>query len=807
MNSVLKPVALILLICVPSIIFGQAIVKGKVIDKKTKKPLPFVHIILNQKKQGITTDIDGKFEFINNESIEFAKFSYIGYKQHLIAKENLIKIKEVVIELSEETVNLNEVTVYPGENPAHRIINEVLKNRKKHNPENLNSYSYRSYDKMYFTADLSEMQDTSSKSKLSKILKKQHLLLMESVTERKYKKPGKISEEVIASRVSGLKEPSMVMLATQLQSISFYDEVFTLLDSRYVNPISRGCTNRYFFNIEDTAFSASGDTIFRISYKPKKGRNFEGLMGVLNINSRGYAIQNVTAEPVEENGLFNVKIKQNYKIIENNQWFPVELHTDIVFNNVFNLQARNQFQMVGISKSYIEQVTIGEDYRNNEFSGIETNVTDEAFTRDEEVWKKYRTDSLSQKDIKTYEVIDSLGEEVNLDFKMKLMMTLSEGYIPYYFLDLDLISLLDYNTFEGYRPGIGFRTNEKFSKFISLGGYGAYGMQDEEWKYGGNISFNISDKNEIKFKLLYYKDVLESSGYSFYNGAGYFNNSEFFRTYNLKDLSYQTCYMASFEFRTLKNWNVNIFAGQFDRQNISDYYFTKNSLSFEPENIFSFQETGVKIKYAPSELKTYIAGKVFESSYYNSPVFHFNAIKGFNKNNSEMEYTKLEAMVDFNFLTKSFGRTSVKIVGGKVYGELPYFMLYNGHGDHLNFSFETPNTFATMKMNEFLSDQFVSFHYRQDLGNILFKSKKFRPEIVLCTSIGFGELKNKENHNNIEIRTMEKGYYESGVFINYLFRMYKFIGLGFGTYYRYGPYSYSNNSDNFAYKLSLTFKL
>jgi hypothetical protein len=102
---------------------------------------------------------------------------------------------------------------------------------------------------------------------------------------------------------------------------------------------------------------------------------------------------------------------------------------------------------------------------------------------------------------------------------------------------------------------------------------------------------------------------------------------------------------------------------------------------------------------------------------------------------------------------------------------------------------------------------FFSIHFRQDFGSLLFKTKKFQPEVVLTTSYGFGQLEKPELHQNIEFNALEKGYFESGMLINYLFKQLNVIGYGVGVFYRYGPYSFSNNSDNFAYKFTIMFKL
>jgi hypothetical protein len=109
-------------------------------------------------------------------------------------------------------------------------------------------------------------------------------------------------------------------------------------------------------------------------------------------------------------------------------------------------------------------------------------------------------------------------------------------------------------------------------------------------------------------------------------------------------------------------------------------------------------------------------------------------------------------------------------------------------------------------MNEFISDRFLSVFFRQNFGKLLFRTRSFQPEIVLVTNFGIGSLKSPERHRNIEFKTLEKGYYESGILINNILNQF-FLGYGLGVYYRYGPYTLEKSIDNFAFKFTLNAKL
>lgn len=814
----IKLLLVLLSIFIPKTLFAQSVISGRVINKRSGEAMPFVNIIYNQEKEGLTTDIDGRFSINNVETVGFLQFSYVGFKSVFVPKDSILLIPGRIVQMKEQNYDIDEVIVLPGENPAHGIIKKVVANRKLNNPDKLSFYSFTAYHKMAFTIDIKNTQkninDTSdihksikdsSSIKMKEFLEKQHILLMESVSEKKFRFPGKHSEKVIASRVSGFKEPSMVLLANQLQSFSFYNDMITLVESRYLNPISPGSINKYFFNIEDTTYTVRGDTVYSISFKPKKGKNFEALKGVLNINTYKYAIQSVVAAPVEPDGLIGIEFKQQYKLINEIYWFPVELNTNLIFNSLLAKAGKSKFNMVGIGKTYLKDIKINDEIKRKEINKIDFEVNKTAHKQPDSLWNVYRHDSLSVKDIKTYEIIDSIGEKYKLDLKLKFYKTLFNGYIPVSFLNIDVLRMLDFNVYEGFRPGIGLHTNDKLVENVSLGGNFAYGFQDDQIKYGATLDFILSAKQDLKLGISFKNDLEESSGSQFLENPG-MNSTESYRYWFIKDMTYLEGYTIDFQFRPFRKLKSLLSVSQFSKINTSGFYLNDGNEADVPGQKYHFLETTLQLAYTPNETLFFIDDELM-NSYGSTPAFYANVSKGFKNEFSDFDYLKVEAKILLSALTKNFGKTNVVITAGKVFGSLPYFELYNGHASYYDFTVESANSFATMRMNEFLSDQFVAVYLRQDFGSLLFKTKKFKPEILIMTSFGIGKLENPDLQQEIDFKTMEKGYIESGVLFNSLIKSANIIGLGFGVYYRYGAYSFSNTWDNFAYKLSFTFDL
>lgn len=78
-----------------------------------------------------------------------------------------------------------------------------------------------------------------------------------------------------------------------------------------------------------------------------------------------------------------------------------------------------------------------------------------------------------------------------------------------------------------------------------------------------------------------------------------------------------------------------------------------------------------------------------------------------------------------------------------------------------------------------------------------------QPELTLITNIGWGDMKH-DDLENYSFKTMDKGYFESGIIVEGLLAM-PLMKLGGGIFYRYGPYSFNKTWSNFALKWSVIF--
>lgn len=804
----------------PIKIYSQNYQTGKVIDAYSKEPLAFVNIVYNSKNFGTTTDIDGYFKISEKNNIEFLKISYLGYRTKIIQFQDIHNKSYIEIFLEPETLTLKEVIVFPGENPAHRIINKVIENSDQNNPEKVRSFTYTSYNKMYFTFDNpqqvtkdSSIDETnqvvipdSTKKTIYDLLNEQYLFLTESVTERHYLYPDNNKEIVLAHRISGLKNPTFTLLTNQFQSFSFYNDFVNILDKQYLSPISKNSTKRYLFLIEDTIFNENSDTIFIISFRPRKGTNFDGLQGFLHINTNGYAIQSVIAKPYESSGNFNINIQQKYELIDEKQWFPVQLNTDLIFNffslsgdtlNITKSTSTNQNSLIliGIGKSYIYDINLNPAIKRKDFNQMNLVIRDNAHKMPEEFWNFYRKEKLTQKEIKTYQIIDSIGKEAKLDRTLEIIEILLEGYVPIYIFNVDLSSVLWYNQYEKYRLGLGINTNKRFSKYFSLGGYFAYGLGDKASKYGIFTDFYLNKSNTTRIRLAFKQDLIFSDDLCFNHNTSGFAQQDV-REFFLTEMDSVRFHLFSFKFNALKYLNADLRLKYSNKNIINTLRY--NFDSDVPKNIRTL-ENGLYLRYAYKEkfIQTPKGNRISLGTKY--PVLFLNLIQGKDILNNKMYY-KLETMLKFKKTWISIGETNLTVITAYTSKNTPYSGLYYGLGSFSWLSIY--NSFNTMRINEFISDRFVSCFLSHNFGSLLFKTKKWKPKIELFTSAGWGDnnLILGQDVYNISLK-MNKVFFESGIAVNNIIKV-NFLNFGFAAFYRYGHYAFSQEINNWSFKLT-----
>lgn len=778
-------------------------ISGKIIQAISEAPLPFAHITINEGENHAFADIDGVFFVQSTNPIRLVE---VKHPLHSSVKLQIdsTSTDSLVIEMT-----ANQLFVYEKQTDAgtKALMEKVFANKQQYNPEKMRNLSYDSYNK--FT--LSYGQVRKVKNIVNKLLSKlkfvdktidstqnnQHLFMMESATHRDYYNLFNHKESVLASKVSGIEKPAMFALTSQLQPLSIYEPETNLLGTYYNSPFTYKPFQWYYFKTIDTAY-INQDTVYVVKFNPINDTKILFLRGYLYINTDGHAVQYHNVTPAISKSV-EMEYLQSYQQDKQGFWFPYQIETSIIKDRLSTqnnkLEAIDRTTLynlkrdVSLKKRQFNEIVL--DYKNNQ-------------RKSNEYWQKTRKSEFSIKDSMTYNFYDSIGSIKNFENFIRLGEGLYYGEVPYKSFDLLLNRVIDFNEYEGIRLGLGLQTNERLWKHATVGGYFAYGLTDDTFKYGVYSRIKLGKFLNTRLWISHENDLYESGNVEYPFDSQQFS-SESLRGYRISITDRISRNELALEFQPIKYVNMRVAVFQDEVTPLYAY-----DLEGEEED-FDFGELRIGMRYAFGEhyMESVHRKISFGTDY---PIAWLQLTKGFDGFlNGEFEYTKWDFKIQKSTRTVALGTSHVQVRAGWIRGRVPYQRLYRGLGSFRKISTIARNSFETMGYNEFTSDRYVAFFYSHDLGDIYIRRLRKQPSLVLSQNMGWGSLKRPDRHNNqFRIRTMEKGYFESGAFMNNILVVNGFgihIGLGAGLFVRYGPYKFPTTEENLVFKIAVDFQL
>lgn len=826
---------LLSVLLLPFLLFAQySGISATMYDAVTKAPLAFVSVTLKGTTTGTVTDIDGHFSFDKLPANAILLISYIGYKSKEFKVEKTIN---VAIFIEPADGQLENVIISTNENPAHRIIKLLQRNKKNNDPEQQPTFKYNAYtiaalaggDRFWngnktdsskqksSTPQMDQVnnqmrkvvkasKDTSGKrlgSPLGKRFKENYLMLTESYTERIYKFPGQTKETVLATKFSGLKNATFGVTTSDFQPFGFYKDYLVMNNISFVSPVIEGSINMYKFRLKER-IPHQTDTTYIISFEPRAGRNFKGLKGLLYVNSDGYAIENIIVSPSDEKGMiFTFRLQQKYERVKG-KWFPAQLNSTLSQKDL----RTDSVLLFWDCRSYITNVDFGNTFTKADFSDVKLEYQLQAGKRADSTWRRMRTDSLNDKGKITYETYEMLPakyrnmiEKVNKGFQI-----LSIEGIPLGKVDIPFKYIISgINKYESFRIGAGLQTNQLFSKWVSVGGFAGYGLRDKAFKYGGNVQLNIKQRTNTVLRFDYSRDITEPGNVDYFvrNGSVFSNQS--LRNFQRSRMDSIEQFKINFSTKIRPFIQSDIWLMNEARNPaVYEYEFSNDGTNFRS---FKNTELGIGFRLTRGESFTRM-GRVKLRTKQATTELLLQVSKGLkNVLNGNLDYTRVAIRFNHSFQLKKLGRTSFRLEADQVWGDVPYSYLFNGRATKSGkVSVYVPDHFQTVGLYEFVSSSNVNLFVEHNFGNLLFKPKNisFRPDIYLIQNISYGSLCNAPSHKLLAFKVPEKGLFESGLMIKNIYRRslfsFAYIGIGGGVFYRYGYYALPKSADNWAFK-------
>lgn len=786
--------------------WGQVRVRGQVVSGRTGTGIPFASVGIKHTTVGTLTDSLGHFSLTVKSPKNELIISSMGYETRLI-----LATESARIELKDNGLDLSEVRIR-AINPAHRIIRQAVENLPQNDPEQLASFQYEGYH----VSTISRVATKSEKAN-RKPTAEQDLYVNESYSTRQFLAPNLSREVIIGSRTSGTQTTLFASLRPLLQPFGFHKPMVVLKlpmmnePMSFLNPLSLNSERVYDFFLSDTLIHDLADSTFVIEYEPRKGRGISGLKGVLHIRSGSFAPEFIVAEPADPAAVLRFRFEQTYQPVQG-RWFPADIRSEWVLspNAAMQLGAL-QVQ----TRSLLTNIQLNVPIPPETFDQTSLVLTDDAARQPDEFWKTHRLDSLTIREKGTF------GRHAQLHgwqrFKTRMLPTLGEwataGVVPLgRYLNLSSQTFLDGNLYEGTRLTLNVLTSPTFSKVLRLDGKLSYGTRDQSVKYEGRARLLLNPARRMYLTGAYRFDVSEPGNVQFFIWNQPQIPYELLRTFLLSRADSLRQWRLDWAFRMGKHTTVTVSLTDESRQPTYGYRFRALDYENMPMMAFRTTELSLGFRYAFNEQFAQVGqGSIVAQA--PSPVWSVQVIRGVMNRllGGQYDYTKLNTRYEQLIRHRRFGETYINATAGILWGKLPYPYLYNGRGARSEANvIWVANHFQTMGLYEFTSDRYATLFVTHNFRNLLGKPRVgwFRPEPSVVQGIGYGGLRSPEQHEGTPIRTLERGFFESGLLVDNLYRQrlanVAYLGLGVGAFYRWGPNAHASSTDNWAYRLVWT---
>lgn len=712
------------------------------------------------------------------------------------------------------------------ENLVTTIIQFQSKNQIK-TPD----FSYTFYEKSIISANpdsISASIDTlfknkrktkfiidSSSYKFKKIITKQHIYQTEKVAKISIEK-GKKKETIIGLKMAGLKQPVYELLGQEFMPFDLSKKQLKILQFTFQNPFSTDGALKYKFEITDTLIKPNGNEIV-LQFELKKSIKKNKLKGVAIVDLKTNAITKIT---FLINSIINVKAETIFGPFNTEKsWFPVSQNILITKGkgnqNIDFLGETIQFDnLPNTSKKYDYSndlfVKIYRDYSNYNFTQLQNRqryqiqIDKSAIKTNTAFFNTISNDTLDERSQNTYQTLDSLVTATKIEKKIYFGKKLINGQIPFGWFDFRARDIFKYNSYEGFRLGLGIATNDRFSPYYKLFGYGAYGTRDGVFKSQLGSAFRISKNSDSWISGSFTDDIIEFADLTLIADSKKFKLYDP-RPFNLSTFYNHQSYELTFESKFISKIETTFKLSRSRINPLFDYEFIAPNKSYK---VYNLTLATLSLEWSPN------------SKFLQAPQEILEVEKGFpkiilqvshaipNVLSENIEFTKIDARVYQEKKYLSGQKTTFLLQGGISLGNAPLSHLYSVAPNNLDreailrrITFANKTSFETMYFNEFFSDRYSLFQMKHYFNKFQI-SKSIKPILILGSKVAFGGFSHPENHQGIAFKTMEKGFFESGFELQNIFK-----GFGLATYYRYGPYQLSTFDQNIAIKLSFTLNL
>ena len=748
--------------------WAQGRISGKVTDARTGEALPFVSIYIKNTNIGTTTNVNGAYDIKLTTFPDSLTASFVGYKNKSVAVKKSVSAQVINFSLSLTSVSLNEIVIRPEENPAFRIMRQVIAHKKLNDKRKLTAYNYEAYTRMQLEADnliqhkkklglrsaVTSLVDTQLFVTGSNGQKVMPFFISETLSDIFYNRdPNKTKEQIKATKITGIgiQDGSLVaqVVGSKFQDYNFYQNWVSVLQKDFISPIADGWKSSYDYELEDSLFVGK-DWCYKIKFNQKRPLDL-AFNGYIWIEEETFALRKIDAAVSKS---ANINFVERIHLLQEEQptaagaWMP----TRTIINMTLARLSQTRPGILVMINTSAKNIQVNNPQKLSFFEQP-VQMLAKANTSSEAFWEQNRHDTLSTHDQQVYAVVDSIKNSPRMARFTHILTFLATGYekvgkinvgpYPYLFAN---------NNIEGFRFQLGFKTNIGFSDKWELGSYAAYGTLDQKFKYGANARYIISRKRWSEVGMSYREDLQR---------VGFMSDKLAASPYLMGFSRFGDQRRPFYTKETSAYLQRDVAPGVTQRISFTNKYFNPQynfAFKSEPDNPeqpvstdFTTSEISFLTRYAHNQV--YVVNDNDRISLGNGqwPVFSFKYTLGLkNVLKSTVNYQRLDAGISQNFVMGRLGNANYRLEAGKIFSPVPYPLLEVHLGNETPFYYT--QTFNLMNFFEFASDTYASLHYEQYFEGLLLNSlpliKKLKWRLLATSNVLYGHL-SQENLNLI----------------------------------------------------------
>lgn len=748
---------------------AKTVIRGVVTDSKTGDPVPFASVSFKGTAVGTITDKAGKYVVETNINAKIVSFSFIGYETQI---REIVPYRDQTIDirLALSTITLDEVIISPKRrnysnknNPAVELINNVIAGKKANRKESYDYLMYKQYDKIQFAlSNVTEkfrqgsvfgkfryiFENTDTTKRVGNTILP--IFIKESLSENYFRSKPEASKSVLlAERSENLNEHLdskgvSGYLNYLYQDVNIYDNNILFLTNKFLSPVAETAPLFYRYYILDTLIENNISCV-KLFFEPRNKADFL-FHGNLYITMDGtYAIRKIDMginRDLNIDWVQDVSITQDFEQVGNEGWLISKEDILIDFGII-----KNSLGLFGQRTVYFRDYDINEPVGEVIMKGSDKIERIDPASENKNYWENNRFVPLTKSEKGVYTTIDSIKKIPAFNRSMLVFNLVTSGFLDAGKIDIGPFeSFYSYNLTEGSRLRFGGKTTTDFSKKTTLDGYIAYGLGDRITKYNAGVTYSLTRKTIYQFPVKYLRMSIQKDTKIPGQELQFTQEDNVFLSLKrgLHDKLFMNNSFKAELFNEFESHFSYTLGYNFTRQEpIGKLYFntTFYSLAVNDDPYINISEIKLNLRYAPNE--TFYQGKLYRFPYPSRyPVLDLNIAGGSRSIGNDYDYLRLQFDVSKRFYLSILGYTDVTFETGKVFGKVPFPLLFM-HRANQTYSYQM-NSYNFMNFLEFVSDEYVSINIDHCFNGFIFNKipliKKLKIREVVTFKALYGEL-------------------------------------------------------------------